>query len=494
MKKILIIISVFVFLASCEKFDDMNKERKNPVQVTGESLFTGAQKNLFDQMVSTNVNQNIFRLFAQHWTETTYFDESRYDLVTRTIPDNHWDVMYRDVLRDLKEAKTVISSTNYTMDPIDEVAARKQNRLATVEILSIYAWGQLVETFGNIPYTDALDINKPEPKYDDALGIYKDLIVRLDAAITTINTNLADGVATGIGDCDNMYQGDLVQWVKFANCLKLKMGILLAEVDEPLSRATVESAVDNLKGGVFTSNADNARLPYMDAAPNTNPLYQDLVASGRHDFVPANTLVDYMNLLEDPRREFYFTLFMGDTTYKGGLYGQYNRWKNYSHIDDQIKEPTFEGTIFDYVEVEFYLAEAVERGYNVGGTAEGHYNNAITQSFNYWAGVNGTTVHDTVIANYLSNPLVAYNAAEWKKSIGNQRWIALYNRGFEAWTSWRMMDYPELLPPPNAFSDVPVRLTYPIAEQTLNGVNYNAAAAALVGGDKVSSKLFFDKH
>jgi hypothetical protein len=493
MKKILIIISVFLFLASCEKFDELNKDKKNPYIVTGESLFTGAQKNFFDQMVSTNVNFNIFRLFAQYWTETTYIDESRYDLVTRTIPDNHWDVMYRDVLKDLKDAENIISASPYNTDPISEVAARKQNRIATIEIFSVFVWGQMVETFGDIPYTEALDINKPSPKYDDALTIYLDLISRLNAAINTLKTNYDNGITTGI-EGDNMYNGNLISWMKFANSVKLKMGMILADIPEQasLSKTTVEDAVT---AGVFTSNLDNARIKYMSSSPNTNPIYQDLVESERHDFVPANTLVDYMNSLDDPRREFYFTK-LGDTIYKGGTYGVANSYRRNSHVADKIQEPTFEGVILDYAEVEFYLAEAAERLYSVGGTAENHYNNAIKASIQYWYEITmEKPVPDSIANNYLVNPLVAYTTAtgDYKQKIGMQKWIAMYNRGFEAWTSWRMLDYPVLVKPPSALSDIPVRLTYPIEEQTLNSGNYHAASSA-IHGDLVTTKLFFDKN
>ena len=99
--------------------------------------------------------------------------------------------------------------------------------------------------------------------------------------------------------------------------------------------------------------------------------------------------------------------------------------------------------LFDYAEVEFLLAEAVERGFTVGGTAEGHYDNAITASIEDWG---GTTADATA---YLANPKVAYTTAvgTWKQKIGIQSWIGYYNRGFEAWTQWRKLDYPRLLAP-----------------------------------------------
>jgi hypothetical protein len=200
-----------------------------------------------------------------------------------------------------------------------------------------------------------------------------------------------------------------------------------------------------------------------------------------------------MDSINDPRMEFYFTM-LGDTIYKGAEYGAAgNKYKNFSHVAATIQLPNFEGTIFDYAEVEFYLAEAARRGYDVGGTAEEHYNAGITASINYWAGVNGIVVPDSVITEYLANPIVAWDNVNWEKCIGYQKWIAYYNRGFEAWTSWRKLGYPKLVAPPTALTEIPLRFTYPIEEQTLNGANYQAASGA-IGGDLVTTKLFFFKH
>jgi hypothetical protein len=477
MKKIIAFILVFVVAASCTKLEDLNKNIKDPTSVPGESLFTGAQANLFDQMVSTNVNNNVFRLFAQYWTETTYIDESNYDLTTRSIPDNHWNVLYRDVLMDLKEASIIIEKTDYTPD--GDNGEGKKNRLAIVEVMSIYTWTVLVETFGNVPYSQSLDITNVHPAYDDAMSVYKDLIIRLNAAIS----NMSAGHAS-LGIADNMYQGDVASWLKFANSLKLRMGLLIADADNALAKTTVEAAA----AGVFTSNADNAKIVYMPSAPYSNPVYDDLVASGRNDFVPTSVIVDPMNTLNDPRRPFYFAL--NDTTvYIGGVYGASNDYTKFSHVSDKIKEATFEGTIFDYSEVEFLLAEACERGYTVGGTAAGHYDNAIKASITYWGGT------DAEATAYLGQSAVAYATAagNWKQKIGTQKWYALYNRGFEAWTEWRKFDYPVLVAPPDANSDIPKRYTYPVAEQTLNAAQWTAASAA-IGGDDVATKLFFDKN
>jgi hypothetical protein len=475
MKKILALFLVFIAFSACTKLEDLNKNIKDPTTVSGESLFTGAQKNLMDEMTTPNVNRNIFRLISQQWTETTYIDESNYDLTTRTIMDNQWNILYRDVLQDFTRSKSVINDNPI---PAGETAAAKQNKMAICEVMIVYTYSVLVETFGNVPYSEALNASIVLPKYDDGLTVYKDLITRLDAAIKQM-----DAGTTSFGGADNMYGGDVALWKKFSNSLMLHMALVLADVDAGFAQPFAEAAAPN----VMQSNADDGKIVYLPSQPNTNPVYENLVASGRNDFVPANTLVDVMNTLNDPRRPLYFTQVGGE--YVGGIYGASNDFTAYSHVADQILVPEFPGVLMDYSQTEFLLAIAASRGWNVGGTVDDHYNKGIGASIVAWGG----TVDDAIA--YISQPSVfwASAAGDWKQKIGTQMWIALYNRGFEAWTQWRIMDYPQLVAPPDAESNVPVRYPFPISEQTLNGANYDAASAA-IGGDDVETKLFWDKN
>lgn len=481
MKKLILIFTAAILAVSCsDNLEDLNQNIKDPTSVSGESLFSSAQKQLADQVVTPNVNLNNLRLWTQQLQETTYTDESNYDQTTRPIPANHWRELYRDVLKDLNEASRVIDNTIYVSD---ELNARKPNKKAIIEIMTVYAYSNLVETFGDIPYTEALDINNLLPAYDDGLTVYKDLISRLTAAINTLDTSKG---SFGVKE-DLMYNGDVAGWKMFANSLKLRMGITLADVDAGLSQSTVQSAVTS---GVFTSNADNGSYQYSNSAPNNNPMNDNLVLSGRNDYVAGATLVDLMNSLDDPRRDSYFTTVDGD--YIGGTIGEASTYSDFSHVADRIVQPNAPGVILSYVEVEFLLAEAAARGYAVGGDAESHYVAGITASFDYWNAGDPSA--------YLAMPSVDYTSAlgmststpAWKQVIGTQAYIALYNRTFAPYLSVRRLDYPILSEPVDAQSGFPVRYTYPTTEQTLNGTNYNAAASA-IGGDTPENRLFWDK-
>ena len=337
----------------------------------------------------------------------------------------------------------------------------------------------MVTTYGNIPYSDALDITKTFPKYDDAKTIYYNLLTRLDADIANLNTS-----ADSYGSADIIYGGDVGAWKKFANSFKLKMGMTIADDDNAKAKSVVEAAV---AAGVFTSNADNAEFHYLSTPPNTNPIWVDLVQSGRKDFIASEAIIETMKTLDDPRLDDYFTEdASGD--YSGAEAGAGGNYATFSKPANTILAPDFPALLLDYAEVEFFLAEARERGYAVGGTAQQHYNNAITASILYWGG----TVSDAT--NYLSQPAVNYTTAAgtYKEKIGTQKWIALYNRGWDAWIEWRRLDYPHLSEAVDAQSVIPLRYPYPVNEQNVNRLNYEAAADA-IGGDLVETKLWWDK-
>lgn len=498
MKKIIYFFSFVLLASSCSDLTDLNEDDKNPSKVPASSLFTSAQKGIAEQVINTSVNKNIFRLVNQQWTETTYIDESVYQWTTRKISDNHWGAFFSGTSTNDGSINDLIMAKSYVEDEViiasdpnfSSKTIIKNNRLAMIDILTVYSYQILVDTFGDIPYSDAQKgAGNYLPKYDKALEIYKDLIKRLDNDIKNINTAYA-----GFGTADVIYRDDLSKWVKFANSIKLKLGINLKA--SGLESTIADEAIVTAAKGTFTSNDDNAKIEYQTNVPNTNPIYVDLVFSGRHDFVPAKPFVDALVSKNDPRTKVYFAQNLKDEDgnalpYKGGVIGVKNSYGKFTHVGDVIQLPNFKGTYLDYAEVEFLLAEAIERGIAVDGTAESHYTNAIKASMRDWG------VSESDINTYLTQSTVAYATATgtWQQKIGEQAWYSLFNRGFEGWTSTRRLNFPALVPPSNADAaaegQIPSRMTYPIREQTLNAVNYNAASSS-IGGDKLKTKLFWD--
>jgi len=470
MKKYILTLIALTTLWSCqtdEQYEDLNRDPKNPTDVAADFLFTSATKDLSRQMASPNVNLNIFRFISQYWTTTTYLDEPNYNINQRNIPQNHWNRLYRWVIFNLEDAKE-IATADETLSEGERTA-----RIAQIEVLQVYTWQILVDTFGDIPYTEALSgADNITPAYDDDATIYEDLITRINPA--------RDNLSSGQGfDCyDILYNGDMGKWEKFANSVQLRLAMQISDVNSSLAKTTAEDAYSS---GVFESNADNALLPFQTAPPNTNPLWEDLVQSGRSDYLSANTVVDVLNNLGDPRRSAYLDTNLGEDQYVGGVYGASNSFQNYTHVGDAFREPTNPGILMDYAEVRFLLADAAENGFSVGGTAEEHYEAAITASMEYW------NVAEEEIDDYLSE--VAYDGSE--EQLATQFWLAMYDNPFQGWNVWRRFDAPEFNLPENTGNDVPVRYTYPINEQNLNNANWSAASDA-IGGDEQGTNIFWD--
>ncbi|HET8737833.1 MAG TPA: SusD/RagB family nutrient-binding outer membrane lipoprotein [Pricia sp.] len=474
MKKQIFFLITVALVVSCSDFGDMNQDPKQATAVPPETVYANANKELVDLMTESSVNINIFRFFAQTWTSTTYTDEPNYDLKVRDQPGAHWDNSYRDILKDLDEARKIINnSDNANIDP-----AVIQNQLASISILEVFTYHVLVDVFADVPFTEALNIENVNPKYDDDAAIYPALTAKLNEAINSINVD-----AGSFGDSDLLYNGDMAGFKKFANSLKLRMAVRIAAVDAGTAATMASEAIAS---GVFESNADNATMPYLDGSPNANPVWTDLVESGRQDFIPSDVVVDIMVALDDPRIPIYFDDNLGAGVYKGGAYGQNAPYADHTHLGDIFHEPDTEGVLMDYPEVAFLLAEAEELGLaNPAGTPEENYNAAVTASIQYW-GAEGADA-------YLSQPNVAYATAggTWQETVAVQKWIHLFNRGFEAWTTYRLYGFPDLVTTPFSEEESPRRYTYPNDEASVNPPGYQAAASA-IGGDEKSSRVFWD--
>ncbi|MCC9070276.1 SusD/RagB family nutrient-binding outer membrane lipoprotein [Flavobacterium sp. F-65] len=480
--KIIFFASAFVLsVASCDDIDSLNENQKAYTDALSNSLMTNSQVNYSYFLTNASVNDNNFRGYAQYWSTSTYTDEVNYNQAKRNLGNSHSVILYRDVLQDLIVAKNKISDQQ-ALGPV-EIAVKK-NKLAILEVQIVMAYQTLVDLFGNIVYSEALDItNHPTPKYDDAKTVYFDLATRLDAAIANLDSSY-----DSFGSADLIFKGNVGKWKKLANSVKLKMGLHLADVDAAKAQAMVESAYNS---GLFTSNSDSALFQYFKTTIDENPLYNSLVNESQIN--PTEFFVNELNGKSDPRRDIFFNPASKiGGVYKGAPYAQLVSYKNFSNVGPKLKDRTNPGVIFDYAETNFLLADAANRGFNVGGSAADYYEKGIRSSMDYW----GVAPADA--DTYLLRADVAFATASGtdKQKIAYQLWIAYYNRGFEGWTEYRRLDFPILVAPTTAVSEaegkVPVRNIYSLFDSTLNKDNYNAAATA-IGGDKMTTKLFWDK-
>ena len=480
---ILLVPALALLVTSCELSD--NIDPKAPIEVPVEALWTNALRDGLAHIDNMDQNANISRFLCQYSSQMQYSDPSRYVFSDRQIPDGIWNTSYL-ALRDLKEVKTLLNKASYYGN--ESLRRNIANKMAITDIVEVLMYQNLVDLFGNVPYTQALSSGEnPNPAYDDALSIYMDLQDRLSTAIKSLSTGVNNG---SWGAEDLVYSGDVTMWRKFAATLKLRMGMRLAELDPVTARDNVSEAVD---AGCLEAG-EAMQLPWLGVPPHVNTIYNVFIVANRNDYVPSKTIIDIMEAMADARMPLYFTQV--DTSSSPGVeqwayiglpYGLVGccSYNGYSHFGDIMFAPDFPATMTCHAEVEFLLAEAAARGMNVaGGTAREHYEAGIIESHAFW----GVSMDPA----YLSQADVAWDDASARELIGIQKWIALYNRGNEGYASWRCLDWPVLTPPEDmSYEDIPMRMPYPYNEPNLNGDNYQAAAEA-IGGDSVRTLIFWD--
>ncbi len=163
MKKIiLVLITMAVVSVSCDdRLVDLNTPRKAATVVPGETLFTNGLKEMVDQLQAINVNEGVFKLYSQYWAQATYPEESQYNMVTRNIPASIYVNLYRNTLRDMTDGRALIEALEESALAPDI----KKNQLAIFDVVMVYTWSVLVDTFGHVPYDEALDPTNLNPKY-----------------------------------------------------------------------------------------------------------------------------------------------------------------------------------------------------------------------------------------------------------------------------------------------------------------------------------------
>jgi hypothetical protein len=439
---------------------------------------------LLANIISVEADQNAyfqgFRLanyLAQFAASVEFERIDRYEMGTNS---EYWNTIFR-LLSDIRSMR--------------QAGGSNEAYVAVGDIMQSYMFSQLTDLWGDVPYTEALMALDGEftPKYDTQESIYTDsetgiLTVLERSAETLGNTN-----ASIQGDV--MFNGDLDKWVRFANSLRLRY---LLRISKRLTDFSEMQALAD-SGKLMESNDQNAVVPYLSAAPNQYPLANSSLGLYLEHRM-TRTVDSVLTLWNDPRVTVLYeptqeSVQAGDPAYKGLLNGQNRETIAESNIDLDDISPF--GTIFrevpdgvdaqfmQYSEVQFALAEAVERGF-ISGDVQTYYQNGIAASFAYY-GIE-------LPADYFTREAIALDGTDNLTKILTQKWLSLICIGHEAWFNVRRTGIPNLRPGPDNLNDdrYPVRYFYPESEQATNSANY-AEAAERIGGDDINSEGWWER-
>lgn len=390
---------------------------------------------------------------------------------------------------------------------------------AMADIVKVEAMHRVTDTYGPIPYT-TFGSGSIGTTYDTQETVYKTFFEELDEAIDVL-TPYAETGATMLQDYDFVYDGDVANWVRFANTLRLRLAMRVVYADASLAKQEAEKSISN-SIGVIEETSQRAELshgklnyyhPYYDIAYNFNDGEARMNAS----------MDSYMNGYNDPRLSKYFKAAADDGKYHGVRLGVQNMAPS-KYAGDGISNLNVDNSSTPIVwmtaaESYFLRAEGALRGWDMGGTAQQFYEDGIKMSFSEnSAGDASNYISDdtSTPADYTDNTgdgndyaAMSTITIKWNDSdsfetnlerIITQKWIAMYPDGCEGWAEYRRTGYPKLFPVVTNLSNGTIdtntqirRCPFPTTEYNTNPTGVESGIKALGGSDNGGTKLWWDK-
>lgn len=486
----ILLIAGLLFFTACDQFEDFNTNPNEPIAVSPDVLLPNAVRDAVNTTVDASflVANNAAQLSAK----TLRLEVDSYNW--NAFP-KYWEGWY--------ESLTDIVS-------IERIALEEGNEQLEGVAIVLRSWifQNITNAYGDVPYFDATKgaSDNFTPAYDDQQAIYTDLLSELDRANTLLQ---GGGVITG----DILFDGEAIQWRKFANALRLR---LLLTAGEKFGDAAnqFKAIADNQP--ILESNADNVVLTYTGSFPNEFPLVP--LKIGDFDAVAiADAAINVLTAHSDPRlnrlarpnTDDYNADFSADY-YIGAVNGlgefcpkagasrlgiQYYNYPGFVQASD-LGLPMAEGIIMTYAEVQFTLAEAVAKGW-IDGDVESYYTEGIRAAMEYHQ-VDLTPFGYVDFMDFYNNSGVAYSAVT---DIWEQKWLALFFHGMEPYFEVRRWYHesgdsfdgiPFLEPACGNINndELPLKFLYPGEEQSLNAANYNAVINSIGGTNDQNARMW----
>jgi hypothetical protein len=482
MKKIIISFVALLSIgtiACTDSFDKLNTDPNNPTSISPQYLLPYAIEKSVDRYWGGNVrferlNIDGAMLWVQYLSRNIYSNEGDNYGITPTFYNNTWKSFYTDGLvnyqRVISQSKAdgKLPNTNY-----EGIAL----------VMRSWTFSLLTDLYGPIPYKEAIkgtaDAPIYNPVYDSQEIVYAGILADLKEA----NEKLKVGGPAVSGDI--LYNGDILKWKKFANSLRIRLANRQAAKKPAESKAILAEILGNAATyPVFTSNDDNAVLKNTDSRPSNNEWHEVMVIGSRTDWSMSKTLVDKLLGLKDSRLSVFATSVKG--SYEGIPNGLPDAiattyLSSASTLGSYFTKASSPSVLMTYSELMLDLAEAAIDG-DISGDAAAYFKNGITAS------------HAQFGATLASDYITSLGAVS-KEKILDQKWIALFGQGVEAWTEYRRTGFP-VMPakdPRAVFENngiIPTRLPFPTTEYSLNKTKLDAGIGIL-GTDNMQTKLWW---
>ena len=540
MKKLYSLILGVVILAgfaSC-KVDDFNSKYYDPAKttvVTCDKLMTGAFMSgngyTFNAYWRMYTWDNYFGKLAQ--TICPNVDSGTMYYINDGYAADRWNGFY-DILRQYRVMEKQFSSETEEEQKEDRVF------LALAEVFLYDHLSQIVDIFGPVPFLEAGylgitgDLGSSYPSYDSDVELYKMMLRQLDELYTEIgnlNNTLSAATKAKLEAQDYINGGDLEKWQKYCNALLLRLGVHMSAQGSLVSEG--KAAVAKAAGRKLPLTFEESIVAVSDFDgfnywENFRDGYKDINNTASQEMIDAFTMTG----LYDPRLELiYFPdelgVYVGKSMYQTAeeqsaiseIENKGYEYRVYAHLNAATftYNNLFVSPIVSAAEVNFLLAEAYEKGYATGGSAQDAFKKAILDSYKQYFDLNVNSDQSKATApsgQYFKKlkdsdklddaSVLAFAQAIWNsynnkfECIMTQKWAHFgIIQPAQAWTDVRRTGFPALEYPTDGGSgvkiaNIPNRVKYPSVEADNNTEHYNDAKGN-VGGDTPEFVLFWAK-
>lgn len=503
--RVIFILVYAIFFNHCTRnFEEINT---NPALLTtldpasiGSAYAASQYHGMLGNPGNYQIMQSLFAdLYSQYFANVApYFSSDRYVLIANWL-NGGWSYYYRAALGPLL---IVLQNTD-----------RQSGAYALAQIWKVQVFHRITDQWGPVPYT-AFGNGSNSVAYDPQETIYRDFFITLDSALEVLDGLRGQNV---FGLHDQVYQGDVDSWIRFANTLRLRLALRISAAEPDLARQEGEKAV---AGGVMQANEDDAFLQVTPDSPN------NLTGiTAWNEFRMSATMESYLKGYDDPRMPEYFSPLVGtDTVYKGVHNGldpaELAMEENSPAATSNLHRRWLDGANFETPipviragEAYFLRAEGALKGWNMGGMAKALYESGITLSMQRY-GINQEKIAGYLVSekqpqpltDFLNSPQVAdipvkfdeNNPEIARQQILTQKWLALYPDGIEAWTELRRSGYPKVYPrihsenPEVPPGEIIKRLAYVTSEYNQNLPALENGIKLLGGSDSGGKALWWD--
>ncbi len=500
MKKniILLIFALTLLGSSCNDFLSIDAVNPNNASSVAPRLILPACLNLVASTIDNPRPLDFVYLWYGQWAISAGYVGTTVNSQYRLLNSSH------------QESFNEFYITAKNLDVVEKSATSPKDAYyaAIAKIMKAYIFQNLVDIWGDVPYTEAFQTDKGnlKPKYDKQQDIYEDLVTQLDAAMALIQTAPVDA-NTLTNASDIIYAGDMNLWLKFANTLKLRILIHQSNMVGRTTYITGAIATTSTIGYLGAGQSALVNPGYTVSTGKMNPFYETFYNSsgssqsdGITYYTAGKDAVDLMVSTNDARLGKFFLPYSGNS-YAGNVMGTlpanlrvYSKTSTLGYIKGDpgtmIGTPTKSSPILTDFESLFIQAEAVERNLIPGGDAVAKtlYESAVTQSYLY---MNLTALNAATFLGQNSGTVNFDLAPDKMTLILTEKWISLNGIApVEIWTDIRRTGIPVTTysPDPAAIKAFPpVRLLYPQTELNVNNANVLAVGTI----DAFTTKIFW---